>query len=55
MTSQGLLTSAAFGGVLGGGAGSMARAAGGGIIGNMVWRPGFFAVNAAGQAIAKER
>jgi len=28
---------------------------GGGIVGNLVWRPGFAAINAAGQAIAAEQ
>lgn len=34
--------------------GAAAGAAGGGIIGNIVRRPGFFAINSAGQAIAQE-
>lgn len=55
MTIPGAATAAGFGAVTGG-IGSMAvGAAGGGIIGNIVWRPGFAAINAAGQAIAAEQ
>lgn len=54
MSYEGAAISATFGGITGGIGGAAAGAAGGGIIGNIVWRPGFFAINSAGQAIAQE-
>ena len=55
MTISGATTAAGFGAMTGGFGGLAARAAGGGLIGNLAWRPGFMAVNAAGQAIASEK
>jgi hypothetical protein len=52
MTIGGATTAAAFGAVTGGLGGAAIGAAGGGIIGNIAWRPGFIAINSAGQAIA---
>lgn len=55
MTVPGAATAAGFGAVTGGIGGAAVGAAGGGIVGNLVWRPGFMAINAAGQAIAAEQ
>jgi len=55
MTVPGAATAAGFGAITGGIGGAAVGAAGGGIIGNVVWRPGFAAINAAGQAIAAEQ
>jgi len=54
MTYEGAAIAATFGGVTGGVGGAAAGATGGGIVGNLVWRPGFVAINSAGQAIAQE-
>lgn len=55
MTVPGAATAMCFGAVTGGVGGMCAGAAGGGIVGNLAWRPGFLAINAAGQAIAVEQ
>lgn len=55
MTPQGAATAATFGAVAGGIGGAAVSAAGGGVVANLVWRPGFMAINAAGQAIAQEQ
>lgn len=55
MTPEGAATAASFGAVTGGVGGTLAKAAGGGIVGNVAWRPGMLAVNAAGQAIADQQ
>jgi len=61
MTVPGAATAAGFGamtgglGGLGGLGGAAVEAAGGGIVANIAWRPGFAAINAAGQAIATEQ
>ncbi|MFI4937102.1 MAG: hypothetical protein ACHQJ6_01150 [Candidatus Berkiellales bacterium] len=54
-TLQGALTAAGFGGVTGGLGGLAAEAAGGGMIGSLAWKPGFTAINMAGQAIATKK
>lgn len=54
MTVPGAATAMCFGAVTGGVGGMCAGAAGGGVVGNLAWRPGFAAINAAGQAIAAE-
>lgn len=40
--------------ITGGIGGTAVKATGGGLVGNAVWRPGFGAINAAGQAIAAD-
>ena len=55
MTISGATTAASFGAVTGGLGGAAVGAAGGGIVGNIAWRPGFVAINAAGQAIASDK
>ncbi len=55
ITVPGAATAAGFGAVTGGIGGAAVGAAGSGIVGNLVWRPGFMAINAAGQAIAAEQ
>ncbi len=55
ITIPGATTAAGFGAVTGGLGGAAVGAAGGGLIGNLVWRPGFAVINAAGQAIAQEQ
>lgn len=55
ITLPGAITATAFGGVTGGLGGLAAEAAGGGIVGAIAWRPGFIAINSAGQAIAAEQ
>jgi len=55
ITLAGSTTAIGFGAVTGGVGGVAARAAGGGVVGNVVWRPGAMAVNGAGQLIAKEK
>ncbi len=55
ITAQGMCVSAATGALTGGLGTACAGAAGGGLIGNAVWRPGFVAINAAGQGIAQEK
>lgn len=55
MTVPGAATAAGFGAMTGGLGGAAVEAAGGGIVANIAWRPGFVAINAAGQAIATEQ
>jgi hypothetical protein len=55
MTAEGAATAATFGAVTGGIGGAAVGAAGGGVVANLAWRPGFIAINAAGQAIAQEQ
>lgn len=55
MTVPGAATAASFGAVTGGLGGAAVGAAGGGIVANVAWRPGFMAINTAGQLIAAEQ
>jgi phage-related protein len=55
MTIPGAVTAAGFGAITGGVGGAAVEVAGGGIAANIAWRPGFAAINAAGQAIAAEQ
>lgn len=55
MSYQGAAVAAGFGGATGGLSGAAVGAAGGGIVANVVWRPGFMAINGAGQLIAAEQ
>lgn len=55
MTLSGAATAIGFGAMTGGLGGAAVRAAGGGIVGNVAWRPGFAAINASGQGIAAQR
>ena len=55
MSMEGACMAAATGALTGGVGGICVRAAGGGIAANLAWRPGFSAINAAGQGIAQEK
>lgn len=55
VTVAGVATAASFGAVTGGLGGVAVGAAGGGVVANIAWRPGFIAINAAGQAIASKK
>ena len=55
MTISGAATAGGFGAVTGGLGGAAVGAAGGGVVANIAWRPGFMAINAAGQAIASKK
>lgn len=51
VTAPGLITSFATGLFLGGAGGAAIKAAGGGVAGNIAWRPGFIGLNALLQRI----
>lgn len=55
MTLPGVVTAMGFGAATGGLGCWAAGAAGGGWVGHLAWRPGFMAINAAGQAIAIQK
>lgn len=54
ITPTGTAVAMGFGAATGGMGSVLAGAAGGGIVGNAVWRPGFAAINTAGQLIAQD-
>lgn len=55
MTPQGIAISAATGALTGGVGTAAVKAAGAGLAGNIAWRPGFIAINQAGQLIAQDK
>ncbi len=55
MTLEGACISTASGALTGGVGGMCVKAAGAGVAANLAWRPGFSAINAAGQGIAQDK